>query len=91
VGVKDFTVELDGNTVPILDVPLKAPDMGEDSDDPDASEYVARVRWVDARPSEQAVRDKDMFANQNVVAKLRDPYALQRLTETFKIETADTG
>jgi hypothetical protein len=84
VGVKDFTVELDGHAVPILEAPqLKAPNMGEGADDPDQSEYVARVRWLDARPTEQAIWEKVMFANPNVVAKLRDPYTLQRLAEGF--------
>ena len=60
--------------------------MGEDADDPDLSEYVARVRWIDARPSEEAVWEKGMFANQNVVAKLRHPFTLQRLAEVFQTD-----
>jgi hypothetical protein len=40
------------------------------------SEYLARVRWLDARPRGQAIWEKGMFANQNVVAKLRQPYTL---------------
>lgn len=89
VGVKDFIVEHDGQEMPILDAPLHAPNMFEGADDPDESEYVARVRWIDARPSDQAVWDKDMFANPNVVAKLRDPYTLQRLIEAFNTDSAD--
>ena len=87
VAVGDFEVEVDGVTVPILQAPLKADNMGDEADDPEQSEYLARVRWIDARPREQAVWEKGMFANQNVVAKLRQPFTLQRLAEVFSTPT----
>ena len=83
VGVSDFEVELNGATVPILEARLQAANMGEDADDPEESEYLARVRWIDTRPREKGVWEKGMFANQNVVAKLRQPFTLQRLSEAF--------
>jgi len=87
VGVKDFEVEVDGTSVTILDAPdLKAPNMGWEADDPEQCEYLARVEWIETRPREDAVWEKGMFANQNVVAKLRQPFTLQRLNELF-----DTG
>lgn len=90
VGVSDFVVELDGQQVPILSVSdLKASNMHEDADNPEDAEYLARVRWLDARSREQAVWEKGMFANQNVVAKLRQPFTLQRLTETFDLDGAE--
>ena len=85
VRITDFEVELDGKRVPILDAPLEADKMGDDADDPDMSEYLARVRWLDTRPRDGAVREKGMFANQNVVAKLRQPFTLQRLAEIFSV------
>jgi hypothetical protein len=87
VAISDFDVEVDGVTVPILQAPLEASNMGEDADDPEQSEYLARVRWIDVRPREQAVWEKGMFANQNVVAKLRQPFTLQRLAEVFRVPT----
>jgi hypothetical protein len=84
VAVSDFEVEVDGVTVPILQVPLKAPNVGEEADDPEQCEYLARVRWLDTRPREQAVWVTGMFANQNVVAKLRHPFTLQRLAEVLR-------
>jgi hypothetical protein len=90
VPVKSFTVELDGQVRPLLDAPLIAANMGEAADDPDQSEYVTRVRWFDTRPSDQAVWEKGMYANQNVVTKLRHPVTLQRLTETFQTEPQET-
>jgi hypothetical protein len=85
VAVNDFEVEVDGATMPILQADLKAPNMEEEADDPEQSEYLARVRWLDTRPREQAVWEKGMFANQNVVAKLRQPFTLQRLAEVFRV------
>lgn len=88
VAVKDFSVELDGHEVPILEVPLAAQNMGDAANDPDESEYVARVRWTDARPREQAVWEKGMYANQNVVTKLRQQFTLQRLNELFRTDSS---
>ena len=85
VAINDFEVEVDGVTMPILKADLKAPNMEEEADDPEQSEYLARVRWLDTRPREQAVWEKGMFANQNVVAKLRQPFTLQRLAEVFRV------
>lgn len=90
VAVNDFEVEVDGVTVPILKADLKASSMEEEADDPEQSEYLARVRWLDTRPREQAVWEKGMFANQNVVAKLRQPFTLQRLAEVFHVRGCPT-
>lgn len=89
VGVDDFEVEVNGATVPVLQAPLKAANMGEDAHDAEQSEYLARVRWLDTRPRDQAVWEKGMFANQNVVAKLRQAFTLQRLSELFYIGSDD--
>ena len=89
VPVAEFEVEMDGAQVPILSAPLVATDMAEDADDPEQSEYLARVRWIDVRPREQAVWEKGMFANQNVVAKLRQQFTLQRLREAFTVDESD--
>lgn len=86
VPVTAFEVELDGMSVPILDAPLHASDMGEDAEDPVLCEYLARVRWIDTRPREQAFWTKGLFANQNVVTKLRHPVTLQRLAEVFDVD-----
>ena len=89
VGVNDFRVTHHGAEVPVLEVPdLKASNMGEDADILEEAEYLAPVRWIDVRDRETAVWEKGMFANQNVVAKLRQPFTLQRLTEIFDLEDA---
>ena len=87
VPVSEFTVRLDGQDVPILEAPLTATNMGDSAGDPEQSEYVARVRWI--RPSDQAIWEKGMYANQNVVTKLRQPFTLQRLPEIFRTDRSD--
>jgi hypothetical protein len=88
VGVNDFTVEIDGQKVPILQAPLEASNMSEDAESEELSEYLARIRWIDARGRHEALWQKGMFANQNVVAKLRQPFTLQRLAEHFDLQTS---
>ena len=83
VRLRDFKVEVGSTAVPILTAPLAATDMGERADDPELSEYVARVRWIDARPQEQAFWETGMFHGRQVVGEIRDPFTLQRLRETF--------
>jgi hypothetical protein len=86
VGVAEFEVEQDGRRRPILEVPLRAANMGEDAENPEESEYLARVDWIETRDRDKAVWEKGMFANQNVVTKLRQPFTLQRLHELFGVD-----
>lgn len=90
VRVNDFEVELDGQMVPILSAPLDASMMDDDAEDPEMSEYLVRVRWLDTKDRNDALWEEGMFANQNVVAKLRQPFTLQRLRETFVLEKGST-
>lgn len=84
--VRDFNVEVDGKTIPILDAPLRATKMGENADDPEKSEYVVRVDWLKTLPLEQAIREKGLFAKQHTACKLRHKFTLERLTERFGLE-----
>jgi hypothetical protein len=87
VPVEEFTVEVDGRSMNILDAPLEARRMGRPPEESESSgEYLARVDWIDVRPREKAFWEKGMFANQNVVARLRHPLTLQRLGEVFEVE-----
>jgi hypothetical protein len=89
VPVGEFEVEIDGAEMNILDAPgLEAEAMGADKDDPDECEYLARVEWIDARPAEQAYWEKGLFANQNVVAKLRQPFTLEKLADHFDLDAS---
>jgi hypothetical protein len=86
VPVTEFTVTVDGETMPILEAPLDATKMGENAGDPEKSEYLVGVRWIDTRPESDAVWETGMFANQNTVCKLRNRFTLDRLSEHFDLE-----
>lgn len=85
--VKEFSVKVDGQEMPILDAPdLGASNMARNADDPDKSEYLVRVNWIEVLPREEAIWEKGMFANQNTVCKLRNRFTLDRLRERFELE-----
>jgi hypothetical protein len=84
--VRDFTVELDGKTVPILEAPLVAPEMDMNADNPERSEYLVSVEWIKTLTREKAIWETGMFANQNTVCRLRNKFTLERLLEHFELE-----
>jgi hypothetical protein len=84
--VRDFTVQIDGKELPILEAPLRAKDMSENSDDAERSEYLVPVAWQKTLPRGQAIWEKGMFANQNSACALRNRFTLERLTERFDLE-----
>ena len=71
--------------MPILEAPLDATKMDENADDPEKSEYLVGVRWIDTRPKSDAIWETGMFANQNTVCKLRNRFTLDRLAEHFDL------
>ena len=82
--VGEFVVESAGK--PLLELPLRAPRVAENKDSPDLSEWAVGVRWLKAYPREQARTFKGVFANQNVVCKLRDAKTLAFLRSEFTQE-----
>lgn len=84
--VRDFTVEVEGKPMPILDAPLRAASMAENADDPEKSEYLVRIDWTHTVPVDQAIWEKGMFANQATACKLRHKLTLERLTERFGLD-----
>ncbi len=84
--IDEATVEVNGRVIPVLELKLQATDAGRALDDPDRSqaEHVVAVRWTDARPRTEAVWERDMYANQNTVTKLRDQVTLDRLRQNFR-------
>lgn len=67
----------------LLGLDLDQPDMAHDQDDPNLAEYVARVQWQRAYPLAEAKTFPGVFANQNVVCRLRDPATLEFLAQHF--------
>jgi hypothetical protein len=86
VPVRDFKVLDEGIEKSILDMPLKAPNVGQFADDPDKSEYMVRVEWVKTVQIEQAFWEKGMFASGNSACKLRNSFTIERLSELFELD-----
>jgi len=87
VPVTEFKVP-SGNTgeKPILQMPLKAPAIARNADNPDLCEYVVGVDWQDTKPREQAYRETGMQGNQNTAWKLRDKFTLDKLRAHFQLQ-----
>jgi len=58
------------------------------TNDPEMAEWVLPVRWIHSLPREDAIRDSDLFANQNTAVRLTHGYTLRRLTDAFDLEPA---
>ncbi|MFC1735515.1 endonuclease NucS domain-containing protein [Candidatus Hydrogenedentota bacterium] len=84
--VKDFTVNIDGKEIPILEAPLKATNMDKDMEKEELSEQLVRVEWEKTIPREQAYWEKGFFANQNTVCRLRNKFTLERLARFFGVD-----
>ena len=78
--VRDFFV--DGK--PILSLPLQQPRLNHDAGDPESCEYLVAVRWRKTVPLNEAKTFSGVFANQNIVCKLRDVATIEFLRSTFR-------
>jgi hypothetical protein len=87
--IKDFEVNVDGQTLPILEAPLQQPAIGQGADDEELSEYMVRVDWIKTLPRDEAIWEKGMFANQNTAVRMRDQFTLERLIERFGLEDGE--
>jgi TIR domain len=81
VPIKAFMVGLE-NT-PLLEMDLKAGGLDINSDDPEFSEWVARIEWLEAVPREQAYWFTGAFAHVGTLCKLRDQKTLDALHKKF--------
>jgi len=79
--VEDFTVDSIGK--PLLELPLQAPRVGENKNSPELSEWAVGVKWLKTYPRQEAKTFKGVFANQNIVCKLRDAKTLDFLQNDF--------
>lgn len=78
--IRDFVTDAN---VPLLSAGLKAEHPGENSDNEELSEWVVGVRWIKAIPKNQAKTFAGVFANQNVVCKLRHEQTLKFVQSEF--------
>jgi len=84
--VKEFKVIIEGREVPILDAPLIAPNMADNADDSEISEYLVRIDWKSTIPKSQAYREKGLFAKQHTACRLRNRFTLEKLYKFFTVE-----
>lgn len=80
--VKDFVVE--GGQKTLLDVPLTAPNTADNRDDSNLSEWAVGVDWKKTFDRNDARYFKGIFANQNIVCKLRHKQTIDFLRTQFE-------
>lgn len=83
VMVKDFYVE--SKNAFLLDLPLKAIHAEQNSESAEFSDWAVGVKWLKTFPREQAQKFTGVFANQNIVCKLRDKATVGYLEERFAV------
>ena len=79
VMIRDFVVA--GTDTPLLSAGLKANRPNENAESEEFSEYVVGVRWLKVLRKDHAKKFAGIFANQNVVCKLRDEATLKFLQQ----------
>ncbi len=85
-SVKEFVVDINGVKEPILECDLNTPNMRDDTDDPELSEYLVKVEWMKTISRNEAYKEPGLFANQNTVCKLRNRFTLEKLYKFFELE-----
>ena len=78
-------IHFEVNGTPLLDLDLKEPNLAHDKDNPELSEYIIGVKWNKTFPMSEAKTFVGVFANQNIVCKLRDPATLEFLMQSFDV------
>lgn len=83
VMVKDFKLN-DGSM--LLDQNLKQPKIESNRDNPELADWTVGVKWIEALNRENALTFSGIFANQNVVCKLRHQPTLDFLNNHFPMD-----
>ena len=79
--IKDFIVESQGK--PLLDLPLTSISPNANKDNLENSEWCVGINWFKTFKKEEAKTFPGVFANQNIVCKLRNKATLIFLKENF--------
>ncbi len=82
IMIKNFEIE----GIPLLNHELKAEDAGRNHDDPEMSEWVVKIKWIKTFPLDEAIYKQGIFANPNIVCKLKDQDTLNILKKSFEID-----
>ena len=81
--IKDFVVEKEGKPLSEL---VTAPKARENLNDPELAEWAVPVNWIKTYPLSDAKTFKGVFANQNIVCKLRHEETVSFLFREFGLE-----
>ncbi len=82
--VKDFLIDENGKT--LLKVSLRAPNVSENLDDSKLCEWAVGVDWKKTFGRDDARSFKGIFANQNIVCKLRHKPTIDFLRTHFETD-----
>lgn len=83
VMARDFVPK--GSDKKLLDLPLKQQGMSDNKDSLALSEWVVGVKWDKTFDREQARRFPGIFANQNIVCRLRNTITSDFLNKEFDV------
>ncbi|MFA5353038.1 MAG: hypothetical protein WC291_02305 [Thermodesulfovibrionales bacterium] len=83
VPIGDFIVDHLGKQ--LLELDLHAQKAGENKDIPEKAEWAVGIKWLKDFPREQPKTFNGIFANPNIVCKLRDPKTLEYLRSEFAV------
>lgn len=85
--MSEAKVDVDGVPTPVIDLPNLDAQMRERAvdDDPELTEMVVAVEWLETRPVEEAVKEAGLFASQVTVCKLRDDHTIETLEAAFNV------
>ena len=82
--VRDFIVESLGEK--LLEVQLRQPGIKDLAEDPENSEWAVGINWQKTFGRDKAKKFDGVFANQNIVCKLRDPATVAFLKKEFSVD-----
>jgi len=74
-----------GHKKPLLDLELEAADPGNNAGNLELCEWVVPINWKKTFPREEAQSFKGVFANQNIVCKLRHSATVEFLEKQFGV------
>ena len=80
---KDFLVDAEDGTKRAITEVARVDMTRNGTTDPDEAEWLLPVRWIQDVARDQALKDSDLFANQNSAVRLTHGYTLKRLRDAF--------
>ncbi|KLU05714.1 hypothetical protein RISK_002346 [Rhodopirellula islandica] len=85
--IDNFMVQDGTETKRLLDAPLSAKDMSQNTGDPDMCSNVVRVEWIKTVAREDAFWEPGLFAITHTACKLKDQNTIDRVCQNFGIDS----